>query len=106
MALPSASPLAGPNVGAADRGRAAGCGGGADCSGGPTAGGMVPGGLGGVAAVTELAEAPAPADEPEFAITLGLAGAPEAAGRAGALAPLLAADVAALAFSSGSATGP
>jgi hypothetical protein len=77
----------------------------------PTAGGIVPVGLGGVAAVAEPARfgdstassepsgAPELAGAPEFAVTLWLAGALEAAGRAGVLASVCALEVTALSFS-------
>jgi len=77
----------------------------------PTAGGIVPVGLGGVTAVTEPARfgdstassdpsgAPELAGAAEFAVALWLPGALEAAGRAGVLASLWALEVTALSFS-------
>ncbi len=65
----------------------------------------MPVGLGGVTAVTEPARfgdstaSSDPSGAPEFAVTLWLAGALEAAGRAGVLASLWALEVTALSFS-------
>ena len=88
-ASPSASLLARPSAGAAD------------CGGAPTAGGIVPVGLGGVDAVAaRLAEAAeAPAFSGASCVTLGFAGTPDALSSAGLPASVLAGDVAVSFFS-------